>query len=279
MTFEQAEAALSSAAAQDAGTQAASTPTPSSSGESAGATPAPVADSFTSIDPNTLPPELQAAYKSMQGDYTRKTQELSQLRSLQEQLGDSFDPTRVTQSMEFVNALETDAEFAHAVYNQLADVLAQAGLLEGAPEPEGSLGGSVDPEFEDPESVLAQEVAELRAWKEQQEQAQQEQALASYIQRQDMAIRSEHPDWNDSDFDAVYQLAFAHGGDLMQAAQAYESLTNRFVTDYIARKSGVPSGVTTITSGGHAAVPAEGFGGDLDAAHKAAMEHLRNALG
>jgi hypothetical protein len=280
MSFEQAEAALSSAAAEDAGSaQAASTPEPSSSGEGAGATPSAV-DSFTSIDPNSLPPELQAAYKSLQGDYTRKTQEIAQMRSLQESLGDNWDPDRVTQSMEFVQALETDADFAHAVYNQLNDVLMQAGLLEGAPAPEGYPNqGVVDPEFDDPESVLAQQIAELTAWKDQQEAAQQEQQLAAYIQRQDMAIRQEHPEWQDQDYDAVYQLAFAHGGDLMQAAQTYETLSTRFVEDYIARKSQVPSGATTVVSGGPAAVPSVGFGDDLDAAHRAALEHFRTALG
>lgn len=35
---------------------------------------APVEESFSSIDPKTLPPELQALHKSLQADYTRKTQ-------------------------------------------------------------------------------------------------------------------------------------------------------------------------------------------------------------
>ncbi len=37
-------------------------------------------DGFTRIDPKTLPPELQSIYKSMQADYTRKTQEVADLR-------------------------------------------------------------------------------------------------------------------------------------------------------------------------------------------------------
>lgn len=41
---------------------------------------APGADSFTDIDPNTLPPELQAKYKSMLADYTRKTQSIADVR-------------------------------------------------------------------------------------------------------------------------------------------------------------------------------------------------------
>lgn len=36
-------------------------------------------ESFTSVDPSTLPPELQATYKSLQADYTRKTQNLAEI--------------------------------------------------------------------------------------------------------------------------------------------------------------------------------------------------------
>jgi hypothetical protein len=35
---------------------------------------APAEENFSSIDPKTLPPELQALHKSLQADYTRKTQ-------------------------------------------------------------------------------------------------------------------------------------------------------------------------------------------------------------
>jgi len=41
---------------------------------------APAEESFSSIDPKTLPPELQAVYKNMQADYTKKTQPVAELR-------------------------------------------------------------------------------------------------------------------------------------------------------------------------------------------------------
>lgn len=37
-------------------------------------------ESYTRIDPKTLPPELQTMHKSLLGDYTRKTQELARMR-------------------------------------------------------------------------------------------------------------------------------------------------------------------------------------------------------
>lgn len=41
---------------------------------------APAEESFSSIDPNTLPPELQAVYKSMQSDYSKKTMSIADVR-------------------------------------------------------------------------------------------------------------------------------------------------------------------------------------------------------
>jgi hypothetical protein len=40
----------------------------------------PAEDTFSSIDPKTLPPELQGLHKQLQADYTRKTQNAAELR-------------------------------------------------------------------------------------------------------------------------------------------------------------------------------------------------------
>ena len=37
-------------------------------------------DTFSKVNPDTLPPELQSIYKNMQADYTRKTQEIADVR-------------------------------------------------------------------------------------------------------------------------------------------------------------------------------------------------------
>lgn len=41
---------------------------------------ASVEDNFSNIDPKTLPPELQAIYKNLQADYTKKTQSIAEAR-------------------------------------------------------------------------------------------------------------------------------------------------------------------------------------------------------
>lgn len=48
-------------------------------------TEAPQEESYTRIDPKTLPPELQAMHKSLLGDYTKKTQEIARQRKEFEQ--------------------------------------------------------------------------------------------------------------------------------------------------------------------------------------------------
>ena len=62
-------------------TASASTETPGQSGPAATqAQSAPAEESFSNIDPNTLPPELQAVYKSLQADYTKKTMSIADVR-------------------------------------------------------------------------------------------------------------------------------------------------------------------------------------------------------
>lgn len=59
----------------------AATGTPDQNGQAATqAQSAPAEESFSSVDPKTLPPELQAVYKSMQADYTKKLAPLAETR-------------------------------------------------------------------------------------------------------------------------------------------------------------------------------------------------------
>jgi hypothetical protein len=41
----------------------------------------PEVESFTKFDPNVLPEDMQQVYRSMQADYTRKTQEIADIAS------------------------------------------------------------------------------------------------------------------------------------------------------------------------------------------------------
>jgi hypothetical protein len=66
----------------------ATTETPSQNGQAATqAQSAPAEERFSSVDPNTLPPELQSVYKSLQADYTKKVMPIAELRKK----ADGFD--------------------------------------------------------------------------------------------------------------------------------------------------------------------------------------------
>lgn len=126
-------------------------------------------DSFTDAG-GDLPPELEARYKSMQADYTRKTQELAEQRREAEN------------AMAWVEALQNE-ETRNDALRQLAEelgpeVVAEAAGFEVAQDTEDELDFS---QFEEPGAYdprVDQLEAELNAFK----QAQEEQAILQEIE-------------------------------------------------------------------------------------------------
>ncbi len=126
-------------------------------------------ESFTEVG-SDLPPELESRYKSMQADYTRKTQELSELRREAEA------------ATEFFNAL-SDEDMREDALRQLAeyvgpDVLAAAAGFEVADE------DNLEPDFSefDEKPVADPRVDQLAAEWESYKEAQQEQAILQEIE-------------------------------------------------------------------------------------------------
>ena len=125
-------------------------------------------ESFTQSD--DLPPELESRYKSMQADYTRKTQELAEQRREAEN------------AMAWVEALSNEETRSDAL-RQLAEelgpeVVAEAAGFEVAQDTEDELDFS---QFEEPgvaDPRVDQLEAELNAFK----QAQEEQAILQEIE-------------------------------------------------------------------------------------------------
>jgi hypothetical protein len=283
MSFEGAASALQDAANApepatpgfESAAPATSVPAPSTE-VAPGTTPEDPADSFSNIDPNSLPPELQAQYRNMQADYTRTKQGLAEQYK-------GIDPERARQSLDFIEALETDPNFVVTVHQQLSKALEDAGMspaqaaqsAASAIQEQSSLGGDDPDEFGAPDSGLAKEVAELRQWKEAQEAQQYESNLAAHLQRQEMGIRQSDPSLTEPEFDRIYELAFAHGGDLVKAHASYSAWKNDVMSQYIDRKAEVPN-VGVPDSSGFAETPRTSF--TFDEGHAAASEYLRNAM-
>jgi len=188
--------------------------------------PAPEEPASSTIDISQLPEEAQlfirARERELTGDYTRKTQELASQRQEAEQ------------AMQFLQALNSDPQFASQVLDQLQHNLATAGYQVAPDDYEvDEYGQQVEP---DP---YAQELTELQNWRAQMESQWLDANLAANLDRQLSVIQSQHQDWTDDDIQEVIDLGFATNGDLMKAADQYQAVQDRALTRYLEKKGSV----------------------------------------
>lgn len=215
-------------------------------------------DSFTSLDPNTLPPEVRPFYQSLQADYTRKMQEAAPYRKL------GLPAEELSVAAEFY-ARAQDPNNWGTLYEQLGEAMSAYGYefeTEGGFEPQPFVGGAPqtgadlsayenDPEF----APLVQHIRQLEeqlgglgtieqrlAQMEAQQMYAQEEAyqaaMIGEVQRQEAAIRTANPHYQEADIDAVYELSSFYNGDLVQAQQAYERIVNNRLARFLQQKQG-----------------------------------------
>ena len=241
--------------------------------------PAGDVESFTGFNPSDLPEDLQSVYRSMQGDYTRKTQEIAELRRNYEGY-DVFseagvDPNYALQAADFYRKLDTDPQFAQQVVDNIQRNLGNVGV-EQQSIGDAPYNDSVNSEgYDSLPPVLQQELAEMREFRSdmlfQQEQAETIAGL-EYVEQE---IRLSNPHYTDDDLSSIYDLAYSTDGDLSAAADAYHSIQQRVMSGYLQSKQ-VPMGAQSIPTG-PSSIPPRQFS-SLDDAHKAAMEAVRNSL-
>jgi hypothetical protein len=241
--------------------------------------PAVDVESFTGFNPSDLPEDLQSVYRSMQGDYTRKTQEIAELRRTYEGY-DAFseagvDPNYALQAADFYRKLDTDPQFAQQVVDNIQRNLGTVGV-EQQSIGDAPYNDSVNSEgYDSLPPVLQQELAEMREFRSdmmfQQEQAETIAGL-EYVEQE---IRLSNPHYTDDDLSSIYDLAYSTDGDLSAAADAYHSIQQRVMSGYLQSKQ-APMGVQPIPTG-PSSIPPRQFS-SLDEAHRAAMEAVRNSL-
>lgn len=228
-------------------------------------------ESFTGFDPNNLPEDMQRVYKSMQADYTRKTQELAELRNKFNALGEvEVDPEEAVRMVRFVQQLDSDPAFAEKFVHHVSEQLGiadhnQNPVMDGPVVEETNYEGLPEP--------LVKELEEMREFRQQMLEQQELQALEAELEIQEQTIRTANPHFNDEDMEAVYSLAHSTGGDLIAAAEQYHTIQQRLLGDYLQAKQ-VPHGATP-APGGPSSPPQREFN-SLEDAHKAAQEALRN---
>lgn len=237
-------------------------------------------DTFTGIDPNSLPPELQSIYKSMQADYTRKSQETSPWRKIGEDL--SVDPESTRQAVEFIQRINTDPEAAIAFHNQLTQNLSQHGFLdnedyyEDEPENNAVEEGWDGDEDEDIPTHVSERLDRLDNWITDQEQAAYDASIMNEIEREESYIRQNNPDYGDKEIELIYSLAPSTQGNLIEAEKQFKNFKQHLLTNYVAKKGSVNPGLTSPGVTGTAEAPPK-FD-NLDQAYEAALQHLKTSL-
>lgn len=128
---------------------------PPASAPEPGPAPEPEAQPFTEgFDPNALPEPLQERYRQMHGDYTRKTQELSEQRKQIEQ---------AQEDLTLLDGLRNDPEAQKAFFAELVQTYGVDALNEWLPDDE-------EPGPDDPLSAFNSRLEAIEA-AEQQRQA------------------------------------------------------------------------------------------------------------
>lgn len=228
-------------------------------------------ESFTGFDPTILPEDMQQVYKSMQADYTRKTQEIAELRRSYESFSEAgVDPDTALQAVGFLQQLDNDPDFALSV----AEAIRQnVGTPDAAQTSVESTSENVNNSYEGLPPQLAAELEQMRQFREEMLTMQAQQETMAELEAMEQAIRTSNPDFSDDDMEAIYSLAYSTDGDLMAAAEAYHGIQQRMLGKYLQSKQ-VPHGATPAPAA-PSSVPGRSFK-SLDEAHKAALEAARN---
>lgn len=191
---------------------------------------------------------LEQREREMQGDYTRKTQEVAAQRREAEQ------------ALEFVDALNNDPNFALQVSQTLTQALQEQGYsfqdAQAIANQQVGGGDEYDDTFVDP---YMEKIGQLENWAAAQEQRYAVANAEAQINAGINAIRAENPTYTDDDIKDVLTMAFAYNGDVVAAHEAYKGITQRVTEGYIGQKESVPTSLNAPSSANHAEIPPEGF--------------------
>lgn len=153
------------------------------------------------FDPASLPPELQSRYKEMQGDYTRKTQELAQQRQ------EAENAIAIVQALENEDTRDEAFQYvAEQLGYEVAQELADEMGLEELEE---------EPQFFDPR------VDQLLQIQEEQQIQQLDQKIQSQI---DAAAKSAKLELTEAERSYVFRITAEMGPDAQGEPQVGEAM-------------------------------------------------------
>lgn len=237
---------------------------------------------FYDVDPNTLTPEMRTMFDGMQRAFTEKNQALAEERRQFEALGGL---EQAQQAVEFVSALQDPSNLVQ-LHSELSDYLQAAGYTKADADAAASSAiqeqqgqpSDADYGFSDPEyTALQNELAELKSWRDQFEAEQETRALEFEIERMENTLRNDRG-YDDAAISRIYDLAYAFGGDLFQAADAYDSWRNDLIASYVNEKGSAPVSPTANVLGSFGQEQPKSFGSDFEAAHQEAKRIAQAAF-
>jgi hypothetical protein len=220
-------------------------------------------DTFSRLDPNSLPGEVRPYYDSMLADYRRKTQEVAEQRRNYEALEQYGGAEVAAQALEWVAGLQ-NPDNALALHRELTAALQAQGLSLG--DAQEAAAGEVSrraaeedaDEFEavrDPRvDTLMQELEAQKAWRAEQEHKQMSVAMAAEYDRQEAQLVRENG-YDDEQLEAIYNLSFATGGNLLAADNLYKGIQSQVLSGYLEQKGNVPDAIAGVPATGSAQQP------------------------
>lgn len=209
---------------------------------------------FTHIDPNVLPPEMQQLYRSLQADYTRKTQEAAPWRKMGQEFGVE-SPDDIREALSAYQTLQDPRNWP-TIHSELSQYMQQYGmspaeanlaasnqLAQIAPAEEDLDTGYIDDEsiaplarqLQQTQAQLAQLRNEWQAQQQRQAEELQWQTLAQGLTQAETQIRAQNPHYTDDDIETIYNM-IGQDGSLHAAQQRYESILGSRLAKYIASK-------------------------------------------
>lgn len=255
---------------------------------------------------------VEAREKEMQADYTRKTQQIAgQRKQFEETFGD-ISEDEAKEALEVYRGLTSDQDYAVDMAAYLVTEMAQAGMedelqsmfeaagltpaqaaqeaqtqvaaAEGQPTPPAEV--EVPSFEEDPDAalkaMLENQANEITALREEMQaertaatQEREESMFIDNLNKLEIAIRQDNPNYSDQDIESIYQLSALNDFDLNAAQAQYETIRGRAVKEYlddkVADQPSASSGATPLPGGStptHEPVTAEGM--SMDEAHQRA---------
>lgn len=251
------------AAQRETGQEQVETATPEEGSQEEGTTEAPAEDTFARLDPNSLPNEVRPYYDSMLADYRRKTQELAAERRNYEALEQYGGAEVAAQALDWVASLQ-NPDNALALHRELTSALTAQGIPLG--EAQAAAAGEVSrraaeedaDEFEavrDPRfDSLQAELEEQKQWRAEQEHKQVSQAMAAEYDRQEAQLVRDNK-YTDEQLEAIYNLSFSTGGNLLAADRLYKDIQSQVLSGYLSQKESVPDGIAGVPATGAAQQP------------------------